>query len=147
MLTCVWHVSKLLTHLKATVPLFLSTQLTFTSFVYPTAVRPVSVKIVGDRKPLSAEKVSTLSCVSSGSRPPATITWWMGVTRLKHTEDQLSTDGNSTTSRLSLTSTIDDIGKEVTCRAENTHIASSAIEDTIKLDINCEYPFTATNGP
>ena len=107
------------------------------------------MKILGDKphKPLSADKVSILVCESSGSRPPATITWWMGVTRLKTdttttttaTDEQVvSVDGNTTTSRLSLTATLDDIGKQVTCRAENTHIASSAIEDTITLDINCK---------
>lgn len=106
---------------------------------FSLSVRPLSVKIMGDRKPLSADKVSQLSCISSGSRPPATITWWMGSTRLKHSDDQHSVDGNTTTSVLSLKTTIDDIGKEVRCRAENGQIASSGIEDTIKLEINCKY--------
>ncbi|XP_075680565.1 uncharacterized protein LOC113789318 isoform X3 [Dermatophagoides pteronyssinus] len=100
--------------------------------------RPLTVKIIGERKQsLSAEKISIITCESSGSRPPATITWWIGgTTRLRNAQEQISADGNKTTSRLSLTVTIDDIGKEITCRAENPHIQSSAIEDLIQLEIN-----------
>nr|XP_046911450.1 uncharacterized protein LOC124492570 isoform X3 [Dermatophagoides farinae] len=100
--------------------------------------RPLVVKILGERKQsLSAEKVSIITCESSGSRPPATITWWLaGTTRLRNAQEQISADGNKTTSRLSLTVTVDDIGKEITCRAENPHVQSSAIEDTIQLEIN-----------
>ena len=37
-----------------------------------------------------------------------------------------------------LTPTADDQGKQLTCRAENTLIPNSGIEDGFKLEINCE---------
>lgn len=63
----------------------------------------------------------------------------MGSTKMKHTEEQISADGNATVSRLMFTPTIEAIGKVVMCRAENGQIPGSAIEDTFKLNINCKY--------
>ena len=95
-------------------------------------VRPVLVRIEGDRKPLSAEKVVEVSCTSAGSRPPATISWWKGSTKMKRTRDKISVDGNVTTSTLTFTPNSDDSGKYLSCRSENTLIQTSAIEDGVE---------------
>ncbi|KPM10753.1 Immunoglobulin domain containing protein 12 [Sarcoptes scabiei] len=74
-----------------------------------------------------------------GSRPPATITWLLGGTiKLPDAQEQISADGNKTTSRLSLTLTTDDLGKDITCRAENPHVQASMLEDSIRTEINCK---------
>ena len=36
-----------------------------------------------------------------------------------------------------------DHGRAVTCRAENTNIRGSAIEDTIRMTVNCESLFSS----
>lgn len=101
--------------------------------------RPLLVRIEGERKPLSADKMIEMSCVGAGSRPPATITWWKGSKQMKRTRENISVDGNITTSILSFTPAADDSGKYLSCRAENQLISGSAIEDGFKLDIHCEY--------
>ena len=40
------------------------------------SVKPLSVSILGDRGPLSAGHDYLLECVTHGSRPAATVTWW-----------------------------------------------------------------------
>lgn len=54
------------------------------------AVGPLDVKILGANMPLSAGKVHDLLCQSSGSRPPASITWWKGEQRLEKTKETVS---------------------------------------------------------
>jgi hypothetical protein len=42
-------------------------------------VRPETVSIVNKKEPISAGREYQLECRSTGSRPPATITWWKNV--------------------------------------------------------------------
>ncbi|XP_054717206.1 hemicentin-2-like isoform X2 [Uloborus diversus] len=98
--------------------------------------RPLEVSIEGNRRPLSANSPVELVCRATGSRPPATITWWKGNTKMKRTKERISIDGYVTTSILIFTPTSEDSGKYLSCRAENPLIPGSAIEDGWKLDIN-----------
>ncbi|KAK9743682.1 CD80-like C2-set immunoglobulin domain [Popillia japonica] len=50
-------------------------------------VGPLDVKILGANQPLSAGRRYDLLCQSSGSRPPATITWWKNGQRLERTKE------------------------------------------------------------
>ena len=50
-------------------------------------VRPLTVNMVGVNKPLSVGTTYQLSCESSGSRPAASITWWLGSQKLKHARE------------------------------------------------------------
>lgn len=54
------------------------------------AVRPLDVHILGANQPLSASRRYDLLCQSSGSRPPATITWWRNGQRLTKTKETVS---------------------------------------------------------
>uniref|UniRef100_A0A1A9X2I9 Nephrin n=1 Tax=Glossina brevipalpis TaxID=37001 RepID=A0A1A9X2I9_9MUSC len=98
-------------------------------------LRPLLVKLQGENRPLSADNSYQLSCVVIGSRPTPTITWWKGSTPMKNTHEIANPDGNMTTSILTFTPTIDDRNKYLSCRAEQTMIPESGMEDGWKLDI------------
>lgn len=51
---------------------------------------------------------------------------------------QTSSDGNQTTSTLSITLSRSDAGKYLSCKAYNHMSQSEALEDGWKLDIQCE---------
>ncbi|XP_066996078.2 nephrin [Anabrus simplex] len=96
---------------------------------------PLDVRILGDSQPLSAGRRYDLLCQSSGSRPPASITWWRNGQRLEKTKETTSNDGNTTTSTLSFNASKEDAGKYLSCRAENPVISSDGLEDGWKLEI------------
>ncbi|XP_065168028.1 nephrin isoform X3 [Atheta coriaria] len=97
---------------------------------------PLDVKILGANQPLSAGRRYDLLCQSSGSRPPATITWWKNGQRLDKTKETTSIDGNITTSTLSFIASKEDDGKYLSCRAENKILSSDGLEDGWKLEIH-----------
>ncbi|XP_022698048.1 nephrin-like isoform X2 [Varroa jacobsoni] len=90
--------------------------------------RPLSVWIEGEQRPLSAGKAVTLECRSSGSRPPALIEWWKGGIRMNSTS-------HNDTSVLTFVPTAEDSGKHLSCRAENSFISNSRIEDGWKIEV------------
>ncbi|XP_064470696.1 hemicentin-2-like [Ornithodoros turicata] len=91
--------------------------------------RPLSVWIEGEPRPLSAGKAVTLTCRSTGSRPPASIEWWKAGARMNATQ-------LNGTSALSFVPVSEDSGKHLSCRAENSLIPGSAIEDGWKLEVH-----------
>ncbi|VVC87690.1 unnamed protein product [Leptidea sinapis] len=102
----------------------------------PLAVPPLSVHILGSNQPLSARRRYDLLCQSSGSRPPASITWWKNGHRINNAKETLSTDGNTTTSTVSLQLTKSDAGAKLACRASNPQMQSlPPLEDDWILDI------------
>jgi len=46
------------------------------------AVRPLSIKLVGDNRPLSADSPVNVSCRVTGAKPPPIITWWKDATQM-----------------------------------------------------------------
>lgn len=55
-----------------------------------SAVSPLDVRIVADEQPLTAQRKYDLVCESTGSRPPAKLTWWKNNSRLERTKDSVS---------------------------------------------------------
>ena len=104
------------------------------------AVRPLNVRISSLRRPFSAGKRVQVACESSGSRPPAVLTWWLGAKQLTHAVDEVSSLANTstTTSTLHFTPSVEDNGKVLSCRADHSILPDSALEDSWLLDIYCE---------
>ncbi|XP_062123864.1 LOW QUALITY PROTEIN: hemicentin-1 [Drosophila sulfurigaster albostrigata] len=96
---------------------------------------PLNIRLLGAYQPLSAGRRYDLLCQSAGSRPPAVITWWQNGIRLEKTTETTSSDGNQTTSTLSINLSKTDSGKFLSCKAYNHAVPSDPLEDGWKLDI------------
>lgn len=111
----------------------------FVIYIIFIPVPPLEVQIEEKKRALSAQKPVELVCRAGGSRPPANITWSIGHLPLKGTKEKISSEGNITTGKLTFIPTIEDRGKNITCRAENMLIPGSAIYDTWQVDVHCKY--------
>ncbi|XP_055634934.1 hemicentin-1 isoform X2 [Toxorhynchites rutilus septentrionalis] len=98
-------------------------------------LRPLVVEIINGSTPLSSDRRYVIQCQSSGSRPPAKITWWKDGEQLTATNQTTSEDGNSTLSSLSFTPTREDHGKTLTCRTTNELVKRGMKEISTKLNV------------
>ncbi|XP_065284860.1 neural cell adhesion molecule 2-like [Dermacentor albipictus] len=98
---------------------------------------PLDVAIQPPRHPLSAGHPVELVCSSSGSRPPALLTWWKGDEQLLSAKEHQGDNNHEGTSSsvLLFTPRKADNGAVLSCRAENQFIQGSAIEEGWKLDV------------
>uniref|UniRef100_W8BB58 Neural cell adhesion molecule 2 n=1 Tax=Ceratitis capitata TaxID=7213 RepID=W8BB58_CERCA len=96
---------------------------------------PLNIRLLGARQALSAGRRYDLLCQSAGGRPPAVITWWQNEFRLEKTTETTSSDGNQTTSTLSVIFDKTDAGKYLICKAYNHVSQTKPLEDRWKLDI------------
>ncbi|XP_058116083.1 hemicentin-1 [Anopheles ziemanni] len=96
---------------------------------------PLNIRLIGSHQPLSAGRRYDLLCQSAGSRPAASITWFLDGTRLDKSKETTSADGNQTTSTLSIVLNRTDAGKYLSCKAYNSYVQSDALEDGWQLDI------------
>ncbi|XP_047494620.1 neural cell adhesion molecule 1-A-like [Penaeus chinensis] len=119
-LTCQTSNSNMSLPLAATVTLDMS---------YP----PLEVNILGNNAPLSEGERYSLVCEASGSRPAASLTWWMEGVLMTDTKDQILHEGNVSRSTLHVVPTRSNDGDMVSCRAENAMLEGAAMEDTRKL--------------
>lgn len=98
-------------------------------------LRPLSVRLLGENRPFSAEKSYEVSCEVVGARPSPQISWWKGNTQLKNNKEVTTQDQNSTISTLLYSPKVDDSGMVLSCRAENPRLPNSALVDSWTLDI------------
>ncbi|XP_070393662.1 cell adhesion molecule 4-like isoform X3 [Dermacentor albipictus] len=74
-----------------------------------------------------------LECITSGSRPPAEITWQLDGELLSDAYLFVSPDENSTTSAVSFTPRREHDGKLLTCEAANPLLENSSLLDEWRL--------------
>uniref|UniRef100_A0A8D8SKZ5 Protein turtle homolog A n=2 Tax=Cacopsylla melanoneura TaxID=428564 RepID=A0A8D8SKZ5_9HEMI len=98
-------------------------------------LKPEKVSIVQFDKHMSAGKRYEIECKSSGSRPPANITWWKGSRQIKDEDTRVIAKSEYTISILTFTPSREDDGKYLTCRAENGKFLDSALEDKLRLEV------------
>ncbi|XP_042900011.1 synaptogenesis protein syg-2 isoform X2 [Parasteatoda tepidariorum] len=93
-------------------------------------LRPLEVKIAAPHYPLNAGNRKQIICETTGSRPRAALSWWLDGKKIgAGTTDTVSDGGNLTVSTLHFVPTPDDNNKILSCRAENSALPNSAIED------------------
>ncbi|XP_037574392.1 nephrin [Dermacentor silvarum] len=109
------------------------------SVVIDLILGPTSVSIVGATHALEAGRPGQLRCVSSGSRPPAQLSWWKGSQRLPATttttEAGGAIDGPASSSTLTLTPSVEDDGRQITCRAFNERLPQATVEDVATIRV------------
>ena len=96
---------------------------------------PSDVKIVGLPTSLVAGRAQQARCVSVGSRPAATLTWWKDGQFLGRPTEVFSEEAGVTSSVLDIIFSSDDHTKTILCRAENRNIPGSSLETSLSLDI------------
>ncbi|KAL3251118.1 hypothetical protein MRX96_055240 [Rhipicephalus microplus] len=109
------------------------------SVVIDLILGPTSVSIVGAAHSLEAGRPGQLRCVASGSRPPAQLSWWKGSQRLAATttttEAGGAADGPASSSTLTLTPSVEDDGRQITCRALNERLPHATVEDVTTIRV------------
>ncbi|XP_058985575.1 uncharacterized protein LOC109612281 isoform X2 [Musca domestica] len=105
-------------------------------------LKPLKVKIVTPNDLLTAGHPVPIRCETTGSHPPAKITWLLDGEPIRNPEVTVREDSNKTTSILTLKVTSENDNAELTCRATNLRFSGGAIED--KRIIRVAYPPTVS---
>ncbi|XP_069681580.1 neural cell adhesion molecule 2 isoform X2 [Periplaneta americana] len=106
-------------------------------------LKPRTVRITTPATaPLSAGKTHQLQCETSGSVPPARVTWLLDGEPLRDAPTSVTETPEKTTSIVMFRPRAGDDGKEMACRAENRRFHGGLLEDRRRLDI--AYPPTVT---
>ncbi|XP_050691470.1 nephrin-like [Eriocheir sinensis] len=96
---------------------------------------PLWIRLVSTRDPMSAGWPYAVVCRTAGSRPPALVTWHLGNATLTSHTEQVSEDGNVTTSELRWTPRVGDVGKLLSCHARSPAIPFPVLKDELRLTI------------
>ncbi|XP_053985490.1 nephrin-like [Hylaeus anthracinus] len=106
-----------------------------TAVIIELYMKPLKVEIMGKGKILSAGKKYETRCQSTGSKPPAVLTWWKASKQLKRTIKNFQEDGTSV-SILQWTPSTEDEEKFLVCRATNPKLQETGIEERWKLKVH-----------
>ncbi|XP_049833130.1 nephrin-like [Schistocerca gregaria] len=96
---------------------------------------PVTTRLLGKNRPLSAGQTYEVACESLGSRPPARISWSSDGEPLSGDRQTVSADGNATTSVLPLRPRARDAGRHLCCSGDNPRLPAGARRDCWKLAV------------
>ncbi|XP_043241732.1 hemicentin-2-like isoform X2 [Amphibalanus amphitrite] len=107
-----------------------------TTFSIDLLLRPLTVNMMGVNRPLSVGTTYQLSCESAGSRPAASITWWLGSQKLKHAREEHLEAFNVTRSVLSFTPDMDSLGQQLRCQAENHKLRAAPLQQSWPLTVH-----------
>ncbi|XP_054258233.1 nephrin-like [Macrosteles quadrilineatus] len=107
-----------------------------TSVTIDLYIGPLDVRLLGENLPMSAGSEYEVACQTSGSKPPATLTWWKsGVPLHVPAREVSSIEGNVTTSTIRLRPSKEDHGAKLSCRATNPRVPNKALEASWTLDV------------
>lgn len=107
-------------------------------------MRPLDVRLAGPQRPLVAGQLTEFTCSSSGSRPPARLSWLKDGSPLDAGQWRQVEEphANASHSRLALRLDRQDHGARLTCRAENSHLRDQhpdwTLEDSLTLSVQCK---------
>ncbi|XP_067130560.1 LOW QUALITY PROTEIN: nephrin-like [Centruroides vittatus] len=98
-------------------------------------LKPLDVHLITSLSHVSAGKKAKLTCESTGSRPPATITWWKDGKKLRNAVESITEGGNVTTSLLTIIPSADDNGKVLTCRSDHPSLVHDDLQDSWVMNV------------
>lgn len=116
-------------------------------FFAHSSVKPLQVKLIPPRTSIIAGKRIEFKCQSIGSRPRPRISWFKSTSKLTDVLESHSADSNVTISTVTFIPEISDNGKHLSCRADNPTIPASALEEGIRLHVNCKRQILVYNSP
>ncbi|XP_044746121.1 hemicentin-1 [Coccinella septempunctata] len=93
-------------------------------------LKPNKVKIVTPNELMSNRKSQNIKCETSGSYPPAKLTWLLDGKSIKQSIVTEEETEFFTASILTLTVSAEDDGKELLCRADNPRFPGGRLEDS-----------------
>ncbi|XP_063634530.1 hemicentin-2-like [Cydia splendana] len=97
---------------------------------------PLSVEIrLNNNVDFEAGQPRVVDCVVVGCVPPPSITWHLGDTLLRPSVHKELHDGNYTVSSLTLAPSLRDGGRELACRAHNSHLPGLVFQDEVTLNV------------
>ncbi|RWS14901.1 Nephrin-like protein [Dinothrombium tinctorium] len=111
----------------------------YASLIVDMNLRPLEVKIIALKDKIIANRKAEFQCLSYGSKPPVTITWFLDKQRLLGSSDENLDNGNVTRSSVSFVPLPEDNGKHIICKAENINFNQNAITKEMLLDIFCKH--------
>ena len=98
-------------------------------------LKPVDVKIVSFKRTLTAGEKTEVICQSRGSRPPATLSWFLNNEPVTHFVSQsFSEDGNLTTSILNFMPSPSADGQVLKCQSESAITGQVFMTDEDDVD-------------
>ncbi|CAB3228781.1 unnamed protein product [Arctia plantaginis] len=100
-------------------------------------LRPLFVEILAREQPLSVGQTAELACKAVGSRPPATISWWLDDQQMSTAAIQKNSDDkNETISFLRWTPRMDQDGRVLTCQAAHSKLEHNTLESSVTLNLH-----------
>ncbi|RWS00059.1 protein turtle B-like protein [Dinothrombium tinctorium] len=109
-------------------------------------VKPREVKIMAKHQKLKWNKIEEFVCETRGSKPSADVFWFNDRQQLVSSQTT-SEDGFVTTSFVSFMPSIEDNGKNLTCVAINNQIPDFNLNDSITMEIECEFALSFLSNP
>ena len=97
------------------------------------------MELLGIAGAVSAGIVCTVVCRVVGARPSADVSFWLDGKLLDTEATRPSRDANVTETKLFLTPAVSNQGRDLTCRAETPGLLVGSLEDSLRLQVHCEW--------
>ena len=127
--------------LAESIKISLSSFPNFCHFPHFSSVKPIKVKIVTPNELLTAGRPTPIRCETWGSYPPAKVVWLMDGEAIRQADVTVNTEGtegNLTSSILTLRVSAENDGAELTCKATNPWFSNGALEDKRRISVACK---------